>query len=363
MKVKRSKLVLATYLGAITLCIGTFSMSIAWYSSSTRLQISTVEITIDCDRQLAISLEKDKGFTTELDNDDFGKLDSFTPVTSAHQDSWFLDKKDMPVFYDDTVYTELENGNTTVKADKGFFSKKLYLKSDDDVWASFNPEETYIHPHTDINGNYARQLYESYQKSLDPDVRALTVEDIENRLNSLVKAMRFSILVNDENHYSYCIIDPNKSETTYYGGLLDVNDDDYYDYFNRSGEEYAYERLYGEFNNTDYIKYFDEPTPVDSDYADTSTDPSAFNARHKKSIKKIDFDKSLEAGLVIQEEESYSVEDFKAAKKPFYIPVYREKAVEIVLSIYIEGWDLDSINYTMGATFVANMVFQIEREQ
>lgn len=363
MKVKRNRLVVATYLAAITLCIGTFTMSVAWYNNSTRLQISTVEITLDCDRQLGISLEKDKGFTSELDTKDFGDTGFFVPVTSAHQDRWFKDQKDMPVFYDDTLYTEQEDASTTNLVESGYFSRKLYLKSNDDVWVSFDPEQTYIHPHSEINGNYARELYDTYQKGQDEELKALTVEDIENRLNSLVSAMRYSILVNDEGHYSYCIIDPNKSEVTRYGGLLDNNVDRYYDYFYKGHEEYGYERLYGEYNDKDLIVYSELPEPTDSDYEDMTSSPSAFNAMHKKSVKKIDFAASEQNGLEIKEEQSYSVEDFKAADKPFYIPVYYEKATEIVLSIYIEGWDFDSINYTMGATFVANMVFTIEREQ
>ena len=355
-RTKKSKLILAMYLSSITLCIGTFSMSVAWYTSSTRLQISTVEITLDCDRQLAISTQKDRGFTTELDSDDLKNPGLFTPVTSAHQSTWFDDKKDMPIFYDDTLYSENEFISTTTVAGGGYFSQKLYLKSDNKVWVSIDPEKTYIRPHAEANAAYAQKLYETYQSGDNEEYKALTLEQVEERLNSLVKAMRFSILVNDENYYDYQIIDPNKEEVTKYGGLLDNNVDQYYDYYIDSQEDVYYERLYGEINDTSLIQY-DEPTNIDSDFAYEGS-PSAFNAKHKGTIKRINFEKSK--GLIIKEEESYSTEDFKVKDKPFMFPVYWDHPQEIVLSVYIEGWDLDSINYTMGATFDANLVFTIE---
>ena len=352
---KKSKIILATYLGAITLCIGSFSMSIAWYGSTSHLHVRSIDITIDCDRQLAISTEKDRNFTTELDNDDLDDYGLFTPVTSAYSSNWLSEKKDMPVFYDDTLYTEVESAVTTEVAPNGYFSQKLYLKSDDNVWVSIDANKTFIQAKSDVNVTYAAQLYEMYQAGNNEELKKLTKEEIEERLNSLVNAMRFSILINDPNYYDYAIIDPNKTEVTTYGGHLDNNVDRYYDYFVKDGQ--YYERLYGEYNDSSLI-YYDDPLDEDSDFEDTSNDPSAFNARHKKGIKRINLEKSK--GLIIEQEESYSVEDFDTADKPFYIPVYRDKVQEIVLSIYIEGWDLDSINYTMGATFLANMVLKVE---
>ena len=70
------------------------------------------------------------------------------------------------------------------------------------------------------------------------------------------------------------------------------------------------------------------------------------------------------AQLEIKKEKSLSLDDFRTTEldKPFYFPVYRSKPQEIVLSIYIEGWDLDSVNCTKGATFDSNITFKIERE-
>lgn len=356
---KRSKIILSTYLLAISFTIATFSMSIAWYATSARLRIEEFEITIDCDRQLAISTDAEKGYKASLDNDDLNNVGLFTPVTSAHQSNW-LYKKDMPIFYNDTTYSEEENEILTTEVNSGFLSQKLYLKSDDNVYVTINPDETYIKPNTEYNKIYAEKLYEQYQIDNDEYKRNLSKEDIENRLNTLVKAMRYSILVNSEEDYQYVIIDPNKEETTLYGGLLDINVDRYYDSYVSNKDGLRYERLYGEYNDKKYIVYDDDVSQTDSDYENVNEEPNAFNARHNKGTRKINFEKSKE--LKIKEEESISLTDFKAKKKPFHFIVRKDKPTEIVLSIYIEGWDLDSINYTMGATFISDLALVIESE-
>ena len=350
---KKRRLILGFYVGAISLSVATLSMSIAWYASSTRLRIESILISIDCDRQLAISTQPDKGYKHSLSNDDLMECGLFTPVTSAHNE-WISTKSDMPVFYDDTVYTEVEDAETSIVMEGGYFSQKLYLKSDDDVIVTIDPRDSYIKPNIEYNKAYARELH-----SLDD---TYTVEEYESRLAHLVNAMRYSVLITNENDYDFIILDPNKSEDTYYGGILDNNDDDYYDSFIKDSDSKSYERVYGEINNKEFIRY-DEPLSEDSDYENTDEEPSAFNARHRKGVYQFNLEKSLEAGLEIKKEESHTLEEFEGNNKPFTFPVYRDKPQEIVLSIYIEGWDLDSINYTKGATFNSNLTFMIEREK
>ena len=62
-------------------------------------------------------------------------------------------------------------------------------------------------------------------------------------------------------------------------------------------------------------------------------------------------------------EEAIALEEFKNPKKPFHFPVYRNTPKEVVISMYIEGWDLKSVNYNMGASFTADLSFMIEREK
>ena len=44
------------------------------------------------------------------------------------------------------------------------------------------------------------------------------------------------------------------------------------------------------------------------------------------------------------------------------IPLKRGEPKKIVLSIYLEGWDRDNVNNTMGANFISNVTFKILRE-
>lgn len=348
----KKRTVLTLYVGAISLSIATLSMSLAWYSASRILRIDSITISIDCDRQLAISTKEDEGYRSVLNTDDLQEVGKFYPVTSAHTD-WYDQKLDKPEFYSDTVFTESDDAELSQKMDYGYFSQKLYLKSDDDVIVTLNTEETFINPKEDYNHIYAQEV-----AAKDPSV---TAEEVEEQLNTLAKAMRFSILVLDEDHYEYVIIDPNKEGDTYYGGILDVNDDDYYDYYKNSNDNLYYERFYGEVNNRELLRY-DEPSEDDSGYKDPNEEPHAFNAKHKKDIKKVNLQKSQEAGLEIKKEISHTLEEFSSNKNLLRFPVYRDKPQEIVLSIYIEGWDLESINCTKGATFDSSLGFIIERE-
>lgn len=348
----KRRIILATYIGAISLSVATLGMSVAWYASSTRLRIENITITIDCERQLAISTKPNEGYKAALKTEDLKEVGDFYPVTSAHTE-WYEDKKTTPEFYVDTIYSEQEDAELSSLMTTGFFSQQLYLKADDDVIVTINPEESYMRPSPEHNRIRAEELH-----SLDPSI---SVEEYEERLSRLVNAMRYSILITDKNDYNFVIVNPNKSVETYYAGILDCDDDDYFDYYQSNEDGLLYERVYGEFNDKQYLVY-DDPLIEDSDYVDSDEEPHAFNARHKKGVKRFNLEKSLQQGLVIKKEESLSLDDFSSLTKPFRFPVYRDKPQEIVLSIYIEGWDLESVNCTKGATFDSNLSFIIEQE-
>ena len=358
---KKSNLILGFYVGIISLCVATVSMSIAWYASSTQVRLEAIEMTVDCDRDLVISTERDGKYVSMLEPKDLIDSGLFKPVTTAHSDKWMNEKRDMPVFYDETKYSTHESADLLSIAETGFYSQKLYLMSDDDIFVTIGYDNTYIKANEEYNKGYAEILYEEYQNGNDDDLKALTVDTIETRLNNLVNAMRYSILITDADEYSYVIIDPHKHGETEYGGLLDNDIDHYYDYFFREPHHQPYERVYG-----DYIGeiYYSEAKDTDSAYKYPNEDPNAFNARHKAGVNRFDFDTSVElGGFEYKKENSIDLEDFKKEEKPLRIPLYRNQPKEIVLSIYIEGWDLDSINHTKGATFISNLEFKIEREQ
>ena len=359
---KTNKLILSLYIGCIALSVASISMSIAWFASSNRVRVSSFDISIDCDRELLISTDKDEGYVERINYDEFSSSKNFLPLTTAHSSSWLDIKSDTPLFYDETRYSLDEDAKLYSVANRGYFSQKFYLKSDDDVYVTIDSKNSFINAKEDYNHTYAEEIYEEYQSGDDEDLKKLTVEDIEARLNQLVKAMRYSILITDEDDYSYVIIDPNKNDETYLGGLLDNDIDYYYDYYQKKDDNALYERVYGELiGDKDKIVY-DEPLNEDSGYESEDEEPSAFNAQHKKGVYQFNLEKSRANGVDFKKEEAIDIKSFDNEVKPYHFPVYRDEPQEIVVSIYIEGWDLDSVNYTMGATFISDLYFTIERE-
>ena len=354
---KKSNLVLSFFVGAIALSVATLSMSLAWYASADRAFVETIVMTIDADRELLISTEENGNYVKRLDNSNLMDPGLFAPITAAYSSKW-LNNSEAPVFYDEANYSIEKDESTLRVAETGYFSQKLYLLGDDDLYVTIDPSDTYIHP-SENNKAYASILYSNYQEYGTDAQKALSVEDIETRLNQLVNAMRYSLLIKDleTNEYDYYIIDPNKNGVTTYGGLLDNNCNKYYDHYEDAGE--SYERVYGELvGDINDIEY-DEPLSEDSDYLDANEEPNAFNAKNKKGVRPAILSNS---NVEFKQEESIEVSEFSNDTKPFLIPVYRETPREIILSIFIEGWDLDSVNYTMGSTFNANLSFAIERE-
>lgn len=359
---KPNRIVLSFFVVAIVLTVSALSMSVAWYSSSDFVQLTGIEIYIDPDRDISVSTERDGVYQETLDASQLVTVNEFRPRTSAYASEWLDNHENQPKFYDETTYSTFEVDSLKRVADRGYFSQRLFLRSDDDLYLSISGEKTYIKANESYNEAYANKLYREYQEGKDESLKALTKEEIKQRLDKLVNAMRFSILFVDEDIYGYYIIDPHKDGDVYYGGLLDNDVDRFYDSYVKDADGQWYERVYGELEGDRSLIAYDEPLADDSDYEDTTTDPSAFNARHKKGVKRFNLEKSLEQGLQIKKEPSIDLNDFNGTKKPFQFPIYRNQPREIVLSLYIEGWDLDSVNYTMGATFVSNLSFMIVRE-
>lgn len=357
---KRSNLIISMFVGAIALSVATLSMSIAWYASADQARVETIVMTIDGDRDLLISTAEDGNFVKKLDNSDLMDPGVFAPITAAYSSKW-LNNSDAPVFYDETNYAIQKDAELLTVAENGYFSQKLYLLSDDDVYVTIDPSDSYIHPNSN-NKAYAQILYNNYQQYGTEAQKALDVDEIEDRLNKLVYAMRYSLLIKDleTGEYDYYIIDPNKNGDTIYGGLLDNDCDRYYDFYVDADENF--ERVYGEIVGDSNNIVYDVPLNEDSDYLDVDEEPSAFNAMHKKGVRTFNLEASKAQGVDFKKEDAIEINDFQNINKPLLIPVYRDTPREITLSIFIEGWDLDSINYTMGSTFNANLSFTIERE-
>ena len=371
----KRRIVLSALVGTVALSAIAISISLAWYGASNRLNINYFDIDIAAATNLKVSLTGEEGsFVTHLGTKDLNNLNDsflFAPVSSMYKNEWFDDEtKDMPVFYDSSNYLTTSSGKPEIKvATEGFFSRKIYLMSNLDYYVSIDPKEDQSFCEYDDNSNFARAqvIYNEYKNKPGFD---LNISDIKEKLDNLEKCVRISILVNAENYHKYYIIDPNKegSEGATFGGRLDNDGDGYFDTYDvpeivdGNIVHHYYETVYGEVNNRDAIKY---NAPVDENKGDelltSSSDffGNSFDGVSKDNAHTFDEQGSFDKGVSFAKEESISFEDIKKDGNCLKIPCYRNQPTEIVISVYLEGWDKDCINATMGASFNTKLSFKL----
>lgn len=190
-------------------------------------------------------------------------------------------------------------------------------------------------------------------------------------LQNLYQALRISILVNNPNYYRYYIINPSKedeNDVTYYGGRLDNNGDGYWDTYMPLFGTTPREVVYGQVLNRDEINdldngFYNEAVGGSAEEAYMpDVHPmlrNSFNAVRgsKNSAMALKEEKMPDIEYAV--EPSYSLKDLQGDDTELLIPCYRDEPTEIVVSIYLEGWDKDCINATMGAKFNSTLSFKL----
>ena len=349
------KIITALLVGIIALTSLSLSFSLAWYNATNFLQVSPFKVEIVGERDLKISTSPDiDSFKESLSYSELEQVSTFAPVSSVYLSSWIDQKPSKPVFYDNS-YSYTDEDGTPIRriSPYGYYSQELYLLCDDDVYVTVDALESYINANDSFNLAYASEIANDYPQ--------YTIEEIVERLGELRKAMRFSILVPDENDYRYYILDPHKEGDVILGGVLDNSLDalaPYYDFYRASGTNELYEIVYGEYNDKDYIVYdeaLESDTPLEGE-------ANVFNACHMEGVHPFNLEKSIEQGLEFSKEQSIGFDELEQNPMRMYFPVYRHTPRKIVLSIYIEGWDTDCVNANMGASFLSNLSFKIARE-
>ena len=333
-------------LGVISIGITSLSFSYAWYASSARVDISGVDMYVRTERDLRLSTSIDGEFKNELTYKELGETGVFDPCSSMYKSTWMDQKKDTPEFYRyDMPLIDAEGKPRHNKANSGLFSRELFLKVDDDAFITIDPNMWVVKENESKNEIRAKEIAYQYPN--------LSNEEIMERLNSLKKCMRISILIPDEDDYQYYIIDPYKDGDTLLGGRLDLEKTGYYSHY--TAQQGTYETIFGEIINRDKIVYDEPPT------ADTVIDgeETSFDSRTKKDVHPFNLEKSLENGMQIAKEDSVTVAE---AAERIVIPMYHEVPKRIVVSIYMEGWDRDCTNAHMGASFNLGLGFKILRE-
>jgi hypothetical protein len=408
---KRNRLLMAGLISLVALSSLGVGVSVAWYASARELTISQIEISVKSSRNLQVSDSEDA--SSFVDHKYTGKDDGtyddsslalksentgdFKPVSSMYsfkeewhsEDdtySWMERKESNPVFTDSYSVSSSEVPIRPTKATNGYFTQEIYLLADDDVYVTLDPEACYFNGYIatsngmELKNTYAHDAVNKKNremaKKLHPGSSDEELDTWATKMDDIIKSLRISILVPDENDYQYVIIDPFKEKNddgsykdTYFAGRLNVDMNDYYDNYkftDSDGEQRKKETIYGDIDESTrkYAKY-GELVTADSSSGDTiidDYDKSSFKALTQANTYPLDFSASLENGLKVAKEHSYALCDQGSASSDLMIPLYRGKVRKIVLSIYLEGWDTDCINNTMGANFLSILSFKIARE-
>ena len=349
------KLTISFFIGMIAISVASLSFSIAWYATSSFLTVAPIDIEIETDRHLKISTTNEEGSfkeTLSKENNDLVDCGAFAPVSSIFSKRWTSLHAQAPKFYDCTRVWSGHDEPVPEEVERNhfYYSEDFYIYSDTDVYITIDADNTYIDANEEFNNKYASVIQKDHPE--------YSKKEIVGKLNDLVKSMRFSILIPDEEIYHYYVIDPNKAENdepVLFGGVLDNTKEKKYDTHVKDGVRY--ETVYGDVENRDKIEW----TPVLENDIGYEGEYSAFNSIHKTGTRAFFLEDQPEE-VKIAEEESISLEQIKNDPNTYFkIPVDKgyEHTRKMVISIYIEGWDRHSINSTMGSHFKSNLSFKI----
>jgi len=323
------------------LSLTSVALTVAWYTSSNYNSISPVNVTLRGEPELLVSASTSiESFQKTLTKDSLLKVDEFNPVSSMYSRVWIDKKESYPRFVGD--YAHVDSGETPSFTNAGYFSQDIYLYSNYPIYATIDATKFKFSPQEDVNKKTAKSLKERFP--------TLTEDEILTNLNAITKSLRASVLVVDSPNYGYYIYDPYKGASeTYFAGILDSNNDQYFDFDDVQGKEV----IYGDYTNKDKAVYqpgSDEDIP----YSGVNT---CFNAKRKAHIEQFDMEASINNGFSPVVEDSYSPSTIEDA---LTIRVEAKKPTHIVLSIYLEGWDLDNTNLCEYAAFNADIQFKIK---
>ena len=351
-------------IGSVALSALSLSITLAWYASSDRLNVSTFEVRINGSHNLLIStVNEPDAFKESLSKEELNSVDLFVPVSSMHRNLWMDQMSVTPEFYDNSFYNVPSTGIPQIKrVERGFYQQSIFLLSDFSYNITLDVDETKFLVDEEANQKRAETLYLENQE--------LSVEEYKAYLDNLVNCVRMSILVPDEKSYSYFVFDPYKkeNETIQFAGRLDNDNDGYYDTYEYldNGQIVEKETIYGEVLDRSKLVY-DEPTnePVEELEETAHFYGNSFKGVSKGSAYTYNEAKTLE-GLeegeqIYAYENSFSYADINRADTELLIPCEAGVPREVVISIYLEGWDPDCVNATMGSSFIDTICFKLAK--
>ena len=196
-----------------------------------------------------------------------------------------------------------------------------------------------------------------------PDVRSNTIVAREEgvtveELNDVKDATRVSFLFDNK----YVIIKNNGSVETKYAGLLDLQNDGYYDYEvveDDNGEKIEREVIFGEYVGTPtYLEPLSEEEAAREavDFGDKKR--NVFLGNHKAGVYRID-----PSSVSMANESATDINDLiftddrvgEKLKPLLYLKA--NEAKRIVITTYLEGWDLKMTDLLNKASLDVNVSF------
>ena len=346
-------------LGTVSLLLAaSISLTIAWYDGASHLALNNLNIALK-DKELQISTDN-ANFETYLSSDELNKAGKFKAISSEFSDLWIQEKQDKPVFRDGFINSSknvLTEPDDSCVATSGYFTQELFIKCNTSVYVTLDKEQVTFLPDEVDNRKVVQKIKDEFQY--------LSEEQILNNLNDVVKSLRLSILVlNDENDetetypdYAYYIVDPYKDKSTAYSGILDTDRDGFFD-FSQENKEILYGEAFSSIDgkSVEDCLVYNEPAIANQTVSEDKL--TCFNSGTKEGVKKINFDASMANGLVLKEEPSVSLDD---AENEVLIPLHAETSKRIVLSFYQEGWDKENTDFVKYSHFFVNVLFKIAK--
>ncbi len=330
--------ILAAAIGLFALTLSTSTVATyAWFAVSDFARIEQIGMKLDDSTTMEIGYRQGEGilYKDKLTEDDLKVIDpnyernvNLKDVSSAFSSSW-LDSEDeekTPILR--LPYTKSRQNGMTEAATEGFIQAEIFLRCSQNC-------------HLYLGYNTTATVLERWNANV-----AATTGYSEEELNKVLDCVRVSFLTKD----AYYIAEPGQSEssnTVFAGPLQARNDKGYYDY------EDGKEILYGEYEGT--------PTYLPASDVDEKEgeETSAFHAIHKAGIERVD-----PTSVTPAVEKSYPLSSFilpeKAANAGDTLCLGRlhpNEDYRLVVTIYIEGWDLDLTDTLAAGKFSLDLSF------
>jgi hypothetical protein len=335
-----------------SLTMGAFVTStVAFFDISNNLVVNNLAMAFADEGGIKVAFSEDGEYYSDVGSDlleantSYDHAKSLLPVTSSFESQWL----NSSTVFDETVPRFHLNPVDDSVATKGFIQFPLFVKTKRDGYVYLD-DATTVTPNEAAN----RKAAAKYGVS-------------KAALDTIANCVRVSFYTEE---YGYQIYEPNvaKPSDTALAGRLDYSPvDSYYDHELDEASNADREIIYGDYNSSDNPTLFYRPaSEEDSKLIGTR---SCFNASTKAGVSALDIERSVsEGGLIIAHEKTLTLADLDqpASNEGVGHPLLYCRADEpqrMVLSVYVEGWDLDCIEAVNESSFDMSIVLTATIDQ